>query len=63
MENKKKTRILTSVGEKRSKSNPRELEVTLKLLRLHPEPDLSDIPLERNFFYQIKQTKNERIYS
>lgn len=63
MENKKKTRILTSVGAKRSKSNPRELEVTLKLLRLHPEPDLSDIPLERNFFYQIKQTKNERIYS
>lgn len=63
MKKKKKAGVLTSVGAKRSKSDPKELEIVLNLLRLHPEPDLSDIPLERNFFYQIKQTKNERTYS
>ena len=63
MKKRKKTEVLTSVGAKKSKRDPKELEIELNLLRLHPEPKLSAIPLERNFFYHIKLTENERTYS
>ena len=47
-----------SVGVK--KTETKDVEIVFDTLKNFPEPEKSAIPVGQNFFYQIKQTKNER---
>jgi len=58
MNKKIKTKTLISVGVQKTKT--KDVEIVFDTLRKLPEPEKSAIPIGQNFFYQIKQTKDER---
>ena len=59
MNKKIKTKTLISVGVQ--KTETKDVEIVFDALRKLPEPEKSAIPVGQNFFYQIKQTKDERL--
>lgn len=61
MKEKNKTETLISVGV--AKTATKDVEIVFDTLRKYPEPQKSAIPVGQNFFYQIKQTKDERHFS
>ena len=42
------------------KTKTKDVEIVFDTLKNFPEPEKSAIPVGQNFFYQIKQTKDER---
>ena len=45
------------------KTKTKDVEIVFDTLKKFPEPEKSAIPIGQNFFYQIKQAKNERLYA
>ncbi len=45
------------------KTTTRDVEIVFDTLNTFPEPEQSAIPIGQNFFYQIKETKDERHFS
>jgi len=61
MNKKIKTKTLISVGVQ--KTETKDVEIVFDALRKLPEPEKSAIPVGQNFFYEIKQTKDERNFT
>ena len=63
MNKKKRTPTIETVGVK--KTAEKDVELVFDILESFRDPEESAIPLGQNFFYEIKQTKDERnfIYS
>ena len=63
MNKKKRTPTIETVGVK--KTAEKDVELVFDILESFRDPEESAIPIGQNFFYEIKQTKDERnfIYS
>jgi len=57
---RKKTETLVTVGV--VKTATADVQIVFDTLKKYPEPLESAIPVGQNFFYQIKRTKDERLF-
>ena len=60
MQNNRTEKFLTACVKK---TQTKDVEIVFDALRSYPDPSESAIPVGQNFFYKLKRTKDERLFS